>query len=306
MRGNLSYQVRQIWNHLDGIGLPKAKIRSESSLKNITETLPVSNKVHSYEYKDEVLRTARDIGRYAFSCSIKDMTRITIDVVENWFTNKIDKDVSRDTLRNYLAHIGKIQIALESISLEEGHPYSGFTKEELLTVHATIKTLEKNGYINRAYMNAGVIVSNLSKNEYCVGILQWKFGLRVSEASLIKISQIDGTTLTFIGKGGYTLRKELSKEITEYIIGLMEDGIFKINKNHYRKSLEESSRIEGEKYMGTHGLRYNYAQEFYLKRLNYNHDELGMTWPEAHKKSLLETSEEIGHHRGEITNHYLG
>lgn len=305
MRGNLDYQVAQIWKKIDGIGTSKAAFRSESSHKNVNDTLPVSDKVHSFEYKDEVLRTARDIGRFAFKFGVKDLSKISFEIIDKWFLVKIDRDVSRDTLRNYLSHIVKIQIALEAIAADEHAKYVGYTKEELSSIHAMLKSLNKNGYINRAYSNPGAVVSNLEENEYYVGLLQYQYGLRVTEAAHIKRSQIRGNILTIQGKGGYVQQKELSIELTEAIKERMIDGVFKINQNSYRKNLEESARIEGEAYHGTHGLRYNYAQNLYFKHYDENVGS-GMTYMDAHKTALKQTSEEIGHHRAEITMHYLG
>lgn len=305
MRGNLDYQIAQIWKKIDGIGTSKAAFRSASSHKNVNDTLPVSDKVHSFEYKDEVLRTARDIGRFAFKYGVKDLSKISYEIVDKWFLEKIDRDVSRDTLRNYLSHIVKIQIALEAIASDEQVACIGYTKEELSSIHAMLKSLNKNGYINRAYSNPGAIVSNLDNNEYYVGLLQYRYGLRVTEAAHIKRSQMDGHTLTIQGKGGYFQNKELTPELSDTIIERMVEGVFKINQNSYRKNLEESARIEGETYHGTHGLRYNYAQNLYFKHYNEN-VQRGMTYIEAHKTALKQTSEEIGHHRAEITMHYLG
>ena len=305
MRGNLDYQIAQIWKKIDGIGTSKAVFRSASSHKNVNDTLPVSDKVHSFEYKDEVLRTARDIGRFAFKYGVKDLSKILYEIVDKWFLEKIDRDVSRDTLRNYLSHIVKIQIALEAIASDEQVAYTGYTKEELSSIHSMLKSLNKNGYINRAYSNPGAVVSNLEGNEYCVGLLQYRYGLRVTEAAHIKRSQIQGNILTIQGKGGYFQTKELTSELSDAIIERMVEGVFKINQNSYRKNLEESARIEGETYHGTHGLRYNYAQNLYFNHYNEN-VENGMRYIDAHKTALKQTSEEIGHHRAEITMHYLG
>lgn len=305
MRGNLDYQIAQIWKKIDGIGTSKAVFRSASSHKNVNDTLPVSDKVHSFEYKDEVLRTARDIGRFAIKYGMKDLSKISYEIVDKWFLEKIDRDVSRDTLRNYLSHIVKIQIALEAIASDEQVAYIGYTKEELSSIHLTLKSLNKNGYINRAYSNPGAVVSNLVENEYYVGLLQYRYGLRVTEAAHIKFSQINQHTLTVQGKGGYFQNKELTPELSDAIIERMVEGVFKINQNSYRKNLEESARIEGETYHGTHGLRYNYAQNLYIKHYDKN-VESAITYIEAHKIALKQTSEEIGHHRAEITMHYLG
>lgn len=305
MKGNIDYQIGRIWSVLDGIGQSKSEYRSKSSLKNINNSLPVSTKVHSFQYKDEVLRTARDLGRFTFENSIKNLSKISIEIVERWFMQKIEKNVSRDTLKNYLAHIVKIQFALESISKEEGREYNGYTRDELVKIHTTLNELEENEYINRAYQNPGTIVSNLSGNEYLVGLLQYRYGLRITEAKHIKRSQLVGNVLTVQGKGGYYLIKELSEDVAKSIVDSMENNLFLIDENRYRKNLERSSMIEGEEYFGSHGLRYNYAQTIY-KIFFKETLTSGLSPAEAHKIAMKQTSEELGHHRPEITNRYTG
>lgn len=305
MKGNLDYQVGHIWSKLDGIGESKAINRSNSTLKNINNSLPISSKVHSYRYKDEVLRTARDLGRFAISCNIKNLSKISFDLVDRWFMLKIEKNVSRDTLKNYLAHIAKIQLALERISGEESRAYIGYTRDDLLNILDMLNQLEKNGYINRAYKNPGALVSNLSGKEYYVGLLQYRYGFRVTEAKQIKLSQFDGNFLTVQGKGGYYLQKELSEDLVKSIIDSMEDGVFKINENRYRKNLERSALIEGEEYFGSHGLRYNYAQTMY--KIFFKENLLmGLSPNEANQKAMKQTSEALGHHRAEIIRRYTG
>lgn len=305
MRGPIKYQVSQVWQKLDGIGISKAEYRKENPVKNVDDTRPTSPLVHSFQYKDEIFKTAKNLFTYAHRRGIKDMTKITIDIVENWFENKMDDDVSRGTLRNYLAHIVKIQIALQSISNEEGNDYIGYRKEELSDIHKKVKKMDRNKYINRAYHKPGLMVGMLrDAHENLCGILQWRYGLRVTEASHIKLKQLSGNTLTVYGKGGFVQIVELSDEDGDELRKLSIDELFKVNQNHYRKSLEEAAAMINEKYNGTHGLRYNFAQHYF----HHQFDELRRIYPlkVAHDMALERTSNALGHRRKEITYRYLG
>lgn len=307
MHGSIKYQVSQVWQKLDGIGLSKAEHRKDTPVKNVDNTRSTSPLVHSYEYKDEIFKTARNLFNFAYERGIKDMTKLDALTVDTWFQNKIDKDVSRDTLRNYLSHIIKIQIALEAIANEEGNKYVGFTKDELSDLHLQIKEMERNSFFNRCYKKPGLMVGMLrDKKHNLVGILQWKYGLRITEASHIKSSQLDGTLLTVTGKGGYKLLKELSDQDAKNLSELMEDGLFKVSQKLYRLALEDVAIMLNEKYQGSHGLRYNFAQDLFITEFNYGHYTLGLPPLEAEARALKIVSEAMGHHRKDITYHYLG
>lgn len=307
MRGSITGQLNYIWKQIDGIGESKARTREQSDLKSVDGARPVSYKVHSYEYKDEIFKTGRQLGEFAKEhFGIKDFEKIDGRVIESFIEQKIADGVSKGTLDNYISHLAKIQVGLEKIAQEHGKEYQAFTKDDLAAAKETIKDLAvQKEYVNRAYENPRAVISYLEGKEYIAAKLQLEYGLRVTEATHIKENQLQGNTLIFQGKGGYEQVKELSPAIANAIRENMQDGVFKVNQNSYREALKEAARIEGEKYTGTHGLRYNFAQETFVKRFEENVSR-GMNYEQAEREALKYTSEELGHHREEITHHYLG
>ena len=306
MRGSVNSQLGYIWRQIDGIGESKAVARSSSDLRSVDGARPVSEKVHSYEYKDEIFKTGRQLGTFARErFGIKDFERIDGSVLEAFFEQKIADGVSRSTLENYISHVAKIEVGLRKIAESHGKEYRAFGREDLAGVKELVRSMEKNGHVDRSYRDPGAVVSNLEGAHYVVGRLQLEHGLRVSEATHIKADQLMGNALRFKGKGGYEQIKELSPDLANLIKEHMKDGVFKVDQNAYREALRESSRIEGETYSGSHGLRYNYAQRTYVERLE-NNLQNGMDHDAAHREALRHTSESMGHHREEITNHYLG
>jgi integrase len=306
LRGSIKGQLNYIWKHIDGIGISKKEARGNSNLKSVDGNRQVSGLVHSYEYKDEIFKTGRQLGEFAReNFGIKDFEKIDGRVIESFIEHKISEGVSKGTLDNYISHLSKIQVGLEKIANEHGKEYRAFTKEDLASVKEIVRDLTPNQHVNRAYNNPNALISNLSGKEFVAAKLQLDYGLRITEATFIKENQLDGNTLTFQGKGGYILQKELSPELANQIRSYMDNGVFKVDQNHFRESLKEACRIEGEEYTGAHGLRYNFAQNTFIERFENNLSK-GMSVDEAEREALKYTSEEMGHHREEITKHYLG
>lgn len=307
MRGSVAGQVSYIWEQIDGIGESKVDARADSDVTSLKDDRAVSDKVHSYEYKDEVLRTAEDLGNFAReNFGEKNYEKIDGDIVQAYIDAKIADGVTQGTLSNYISHLAKVETALIKIAEISKHEYTAFTREDLREARENIKeNAGKTDYVNRAYASPGAVISNLERGEHLAGRLQLEHGLRVSEATRIGERQLNGNTLTYIGKGGKEQSKELSPSLANSIRSNMENGRFSVDQNHYRESLRESSRVEGDKYSGSHGLRYNYAQNEYVSRLDAK-IEGGMKPDEAHREALAEVSKEMGHNREEITEHYLG
>ena len=73
--------------------------------------------------------------------------------------------------------------------------------------------------------------------------------------------------------------------------------MFKVDKDAYRADLKAASEKSGQEYTGSHGLGWNFAQ----KRFNELQENENLTY----KQALKQVSEEMGHHRADITEHYL-
>jgi hypothetical protein len=116
---------------------------------------------------------------------------------------------------------------LEAITNEEGNKYVGYTKEELSQTHISVKNMDRNTWVNRAYNRPGLMVGMLrEEHEHFAGILQWRYGLRITEATHIKIKQLAGNTLTVYGKGGFLQIVELSDEDVEELKRVSADGLY--------------------------------------------------------------------------------
>ena len=99
------------------------------------------------------------------------------------------------------------------------------------------------------------------------------------------------------GKGGKENEIALNVE-TYYRLEnhIRDNGEFKIDKDAYRSDLKEAAEKTEQDYNGSHGLRWSFAQERFQEIQQH-----GLTYEEA----LSRVSEELGHERSDITEHYL-
>jgi hypothetical protein len=78
---------------------------------------------------------------------------------------------------------------------------------------------------------------------------------------------------------------------------IFERGTLKVSVDAYRSTLKSSAQASGQDYNGSHGLRWNFAKERF--------SELQKTGI-SYEKALGMVSDEMGHNRIEISEHYLG
>jgi len=74
-------------------------------------------------------------------------------------------------------------------------------------------------------------------------------------------------------------------------------GKYTFSNSGYRAAVSRAAAAAGEKERGTHSFRWNYAQEQYIER------QIADNKPE--NQARLEVSQELGHNRASITDHYL-
>lgn len=298
MRGSINNQVNQLWHQVDGIGNSKAISRIESDYKGHNGH-KVSKKVHSYKSKDEFIRIAKELAKYAGeNFKIKDMQAITKEVLDAYINDKIEDNLYRKTISSYVSILAKIQLGLAKIPQKQKAHKSLYKQEDLKNIREIVNEFAiASTHINRAYVNPEAFKSDMSIQSSIGYQLQLKHGLRVNEATLIRPSQLlKNNTLRIQGKGGYERDVQLSSVLYDQIkkeINL--NGSYHQEYNKYIKDLQDSVEKAGEQWTGTHGLRYNYAQSKmakYQETLSY-------------EESLAKVSFELGHHRIEITKHYL-
>lgn len=300
MRGSINQQVNRIWYHLDGIGVSKKTQRLQSEFLG-QNGHNVSDLVHSYKLKDQTIRVAKELAIFSRKqFNISDMQCITNEHIEIFIADKIEQGLKYRSISTYISIIEKIRIALIKQGIKLPEHKNSFNRDGLvLSREIASRVALRNKHINRAYNNLDLIGSNIDDPlvKFCFD-LQVALGLRVAEATLILKEQLlGGNKIVIQGKGGYLLEKELTQHQYKLLKQhLQVNGSLKLDYAYYIKKLKFAVSLSNQTWTGSHGIRYNYAQRKYAEYIS-----LGSTATEA----LKNTSEDLGHHRIEITSLYL-
>jgi integrase len=288
----------------DGIGTKKLEYRDKTGL--ISENnRNYSDLVHSYGSKENFSRFLSDLASFAkekgYQNSEIRLDKITGEIFKEYLKEKIDNGISQKTVSNIISQAQKLSYALEKINNDDN--VNKFAdKNELIAIKNELRpSAEKIDHVNRGIENKNVekIINNITDDKSRISaILQVKAGLRESEALNIKSWQLkNDNKIEIQGKGGYhrTIRtdKDTYEKIKNYI---HNEGSFKIDRNKYEKELKTAFSNVGIEYKGTHALRYTYAQNSFIAKISGGFES---------KEALRLVSEELGHHRFDITLHYL-
>lgn len=298
MRGNRDYQVYQVLKNIDGIGKSKKENKSVPHLRGGLTTSPL---IHSYNSKRVIEARCKELYDYVKEkFNRKDLQAITSEEIRSFIQSKVDGGLKKRSIDTIISQLEKIR---SSLDMMEKHKKKGhenlFTREDLEACKVMAENGKASEHRNRAYKNPDKLINAIS-DEKCkiVAELQCDYGLRVSEANKLRESNFKEKDLIEVrGKGGYYILKRLKEDMVERIRGFIQrEGKFFVSQKVYRSELERACKATKQAFQNTHGLRYNYAQSKYIEYLQQGYAPL-----EAQKM----VSEEMGHHRADITMHYI-
>jgi integrase len=303
--------INDVLNQVDGIGVSKVGHRTETGLKS-ENNRDYSDKVHSFGSKDNFEMFVKDLASFAkeigFQNSATRLDKLTGEIFKTYLENKIatggknGKGITQRVVSNIVSHAEKLSVNLSTLSMLKNGKESVFaTQSELIKIKEELRpNARANIHFNRAIPNelAEKIINSIKNEKVKIAAtLQLKAGLRESEAIKFKAWQIKGDCFDIQGKGGYHRDAFVSKEMHDKIAGyVINTGSFSVSRSTYEKRLEAAFAENGVKYKGTHTLRYTFGQNSFVKKV-----ESGISV----KESLRQVSEEMGHHRPDITLHYI-
>lgn len=230
---------------------------------------------------------------------LKNIEKIDGNMISKFLEHKVDEGVSLNTFRQYASAMDKMGVALEMYNNKE---YSFDLKEVRALGNEKLEMPEGT----RAYDNPAAIIDALSGRSELIASMQHEGGFRISEVLTLKIDNLKGDGVVGIDntKGGLYREIQLSPETYEKLKDYLEanegrfcgSGEIKEVADAYRADVKGAATATGQAYTGSHGLRWNYAQETYAHYIKEGYT------PE---QALKATSKDMGHQRTDITLHYL-
>lgn len=288
-RASAGAVLKALMSNANGIGISKRESRNSSGVKG-QNWHNISTKAHSISSIQNMRTVAKQYINYVNeNYQGRVLANITPESVRDFIDYKAES-LADSSINTYISELGKIADNLREL----GHDI--ISRDEIVSYRDELG-LERTSE-NRAYDQAEQIVENMYENSpYGLSAeLQLEVGLRVDDAlNSEKWSINEDNSLTISGsKGGIEYQTApLNDDLIERVKEAIEQE-YKGNYTEYRETLKENT---SESWHGTHGLRYNFAQN----RMGKLQQEQGLTYNEA----LAQTSLELGHSREEITLHYL-
>lgn len=310
MRGSIVYQVQKLFNDsgINRIGTSKHHDKETfraSSLSKVTwHDIGQNTGIYSYSTADDYRDVWINVFKYAKEhFGIKNIELINAEHIEFFLLSKIDDNVAHSTFMKYAAALEKLSVALR-LYFKKDYDFNINISGVREIAHNELKRFNDS----RAYKEPVKLIKELENELYrLIASIQYYAGARIDEIYGIKPGNIaefskrpytnDNIGIIAVkGKGGKI--RDIYLPVKEYkeLKNLVENHRFEFRKSAYLNTLKKSSVKTNQKYNGSHGLRWNFAQNR-MKELQ----KIGLIYEQC----LTIVSNEMGHERADITEHYL-
>lgn len=313
MRGSPVYQVTQVLNSIAAFGESKHQAKEAVRAAGAKTWHEMGQHLGVYSFNTINLYRSISIeaSRYAKEAFvIKDITKLSPEVVSGFLEAKIADGLKYGSFKTYCAALEKLAVALKLWAQQhetESNDYHNYDwSAEIQEAKIEAKEVLDSIVETRAYEDPEGLIKAISYPSYhVVASAQYSIGARISELDHVRQEQFLGDDQFKIikGKGGKDRVVEFRHgNVYEQYMQMVINNLnphydkFTFNRNQYRMALKAAADKTGQAYTGSHGLRWNYAQERFQMI-----QQGGGTWEEA----LVQVAHEMGHSRGDITLHYL-
>jgi len=317
MRGSINYQVNQVFTQ-SGIFRPgeskhvaKAEARAEGakSWSNLGQALNIYSYQTAQTYKDTWHQTAH----YAKSeLGVRDVERLSSSDIRSFLESRIADGVKYATFQKEAAALSKLENAMNQYAERTGSGATYDFRGAIQEIRTEAADVLDRSTETRAYADPDKLINSLDREKsVLIAKIQHEGGARLYEASLIHKDQLEGigrdsATGKKVGqirldgsdtKGGKGRMLSVSpatyRQLENHII---QHEQLRVDATGYRADLKQAAVATGQQYTGSHGLRWNFAQERFaeLQQHGYSRDQ-----------ALSQTSWDMGHERPDITEHYL-
>ncbi len=307
MRGSPLYQVNQVFDKVISYGKSKHEAKEqareifEAQNKNLDwHEMGKNLDVYSFATADQYRMVARDMLEFARQeYGVKDIEKIDSGIINSYLESKIEKDIKYSTFLSYAAALEKLEVALNSYA--EVHNTGKVYEFDLSNARQEAQLALEKTDASRAYENPKNLIENINDKTFkTLATAQLEGGFRVSELNRITEKNFANNNVYRVidGKGGKNREVQLNSETYNSLKNLVNaaGGKLIFNMDSYRSTLREAAAASGQEYTGSHGLRWNFAQEKFT-----NLQAEGKTY----EQSLQIVSNLLGHERADVTEHYL-
>ncbi len=320
MRGSVKGQALHLLNEsgINCIGQSKFSAKdcarmalAEEGRSGTSSAIAEKTGIHSFGTRDTYLDKWQELGRFCKEeFRIKDLEKLTTEHVQQFLAYKIEMGVSYSHWSGNAAAFAKLENALNAYSekFNRGTSYNFRSAVNELRPEARLELPRFTG--TRNYDNPERLIASISdRTHQLVAIIQHESGLRVAGATNITAGQLKGLSkdavtgktvgvIDYKGKGGKAGTARVSAGTYQRLDKhIFEHGNMKVSADAYRSSLKASAQASGQNYNGSHGLRWNFAKERFSEL-----QKSGI----GYEKALGMVSDDMGHNRIEISEHYLG
>ena len=303
MRGSPKGQARAVLQQIDFTEHKDYELRSrhvakqkarEDGAKTSSEVAKRTG-IYSYATRRVYQRLCAEFLQFSReNDGVKDAKKIEEVHVERFLAFKAET-VKFSSLKAYASALNKFAVGLNKMD--------GGRRDWTAQIQAVKDgvDLEDRSFSDpKAYENPASILLGLDGDFRTLAELQLFGGLRVSEGLKITEKNLRGgklyLTMTKGGRRRTTIQLPRST-YSKVAQAVKERGEFKVIDHQYSYALKKATEAAGEKWRGTHGLRWNYVQHRFEELQAQN----GLEYEEA----LQQVALEIGHGRASITEWYL-
>jgi len=288
----------------------RARAAGARTSGDIAALCPVTGYMTLDKYREVAILFGRWITE-EFGCRW-DIEATTADNVWYFLMDCIDRGVALRTWRTYASALNKLALALTMYAQKTG---SGRTYDfrsaidSLRPVAAAELELDRE---TREYLDPAGLVADIEDVRCRVAAaVQNEGGARIRETGLIRAGQLLGTgvddiTRRPIGKiflpsvatkGGRTRTINVTIPTYSDLSGIIaREGELRIDHDGYRRILAKAARATSQRYTGSHGLRYCFAQRRLAECLASGMGQVA---------AMLRVAQEMGHCRPGITLTYV-
>ncbi len=269
----------------------EAKVVGLKTSHEMAGVTPITKKETLARYKE----TYNDFGRFGRLHGYgHDIKNYSPQVVTEYLSTKINAGAAWETVKTDCSALNKLDDILNAVDggKRDWSAQIGEMKEVARKTCDHTKTA-----MPRRFTNPQAVIDNLPGQAKLIAELQLYYGLRVRDASTIRLN--DDNSLSIVSKNGFrvphfSINPQHATQLRELARGRVVFTIMPYKS--YLTALKAACYKAGEHYSGSHAFRANYARNLFEA-------ELAKGKSVASAKAVV--SEALFHHRMEIVNRYI-